>query len=59
MSKKTQAAVKKYGTDDCIFAYAEHLKGNGASTIAWMMGLTFGQANAAINAGRELFEVAA
>jgi hypothetical protein len=47
-------AVNAYGRDTCERAYAMYLRGNGASTIGFDLGLTTRQADAAINAGRAL-----
>lgn len=54
---KTILAVKKYGKEKCLKAYEIHEKqGAGASTVGFYLGLTTNQADAAINAGRELAE---
>ena len=47
-------AVRAYGRDTCERAYAMHMRGDGASTIGFDLGLTTRQADAAINAGRAL-----
>lgn len=48
-------AVEKYGMQVCIKAHELNSKdGEGASTIGIYLGLTTRQADAAINAGREL-----
>ena len=58
-TKKTQRAIAKYGADVCMSAYHEHSHiGNGARTVGLEWGLTTGQADAAINAGREMEEFA-
>lgn len=54
LSNKTKAAIKNYGTDICKRAYQSNENGNGANTIGFMLKLTTNQADAAINAGREL-----
>jgi hypothetical protein len=51
---KTRRAIKTYTRAKCMQAYAYSCDGEGPSTIGWYLGLTTGQANAAINAGREL-----
>lgn len=51
---KTRRAIKTYTRAKCLQAYAYSCDGEGPSTIGWYLGLTTGQANAAINAGREL-----
>ena len=53
-SKKTKKAIEKYGINTCREAYKLSLEGNGASSIGIDLGLTTNQADAAINAGREL-----
>jgi len=61
-SAKTQTAISKYGKETCILAYKMNLRGNGARTIAAECARTIrtirttNQADAAINAGRELCE---
>ncbi len=54
LSVAAKRAIKAYGLGVCTRAYAEWKQGNGASTIGWGYGLTTRQADAAINAGREL-----
>lgn len=55
LSKTTKAAIYKYGSRICLLAYEKHInKGYGANTIGWELGMTTRQADAAINAGREL-----
>ncbi len=57
-SKTTNAAIKKYGIDNCKRAYVLNTAGEGPSTIAQYVGLSgVAAANAAINAGRELANV--
>lgn len=56
LSPKTRRAVAKYGRDDCLRAFVENRAGNGARTIGFEQGLTTNQADAAINAGRELWD---
>jgi hypothetical protein len=61
LSKKTKAAIAKYGKEFCIFAVNENKEGNGANTISWsfphelrhLRGKTQ-CADSAINAGREI-----
>jgi hypothetical protein len=58
LSRKTRNAINKLGESVCISAYGEHQYGNGANTVSWTVsgirpGCT-GQADSAINAGREL-----
>ena len=61
LSKKTKAAISKYGKEFCIFAANENKDGNGPNTISWgfpyelrhLRGKTQ-CADAAINAGREI-----
>ena len=54
-SLKTKMAVEKYGIQVCIKAHDLNSKdGEGASTIGIYLGLTTRQADAAIDAGREL-----
>jgi hypothetical protein len=55
MTKNTQKAISKYGVENCRTAYAMHsIYGEGANTIGFYLGFTTRQADAAINAGREL-----
>lgn len=54
MSKKTKSAIAKYGMKTCMDAYLMACDGFGASTIGCELGLTTNQADAAINAGREI-----
>lgn len=54
LTKKAKAAIAKYGMEKCQRAYAQHESGNGANTIGFYLKLTTNQADAAINAGREL-----
>ena len=55
ISSKTLNAVKRYGKDACEKAfYQNEVIGNGSSTIGIELGLTTNQADAAINAGREI-----
>lgn len=57
-SRATTRAIAKYGRDVCVAAFMEWNAGNGANTVSWTVaGLKGGctkQADAAINAGREL-----
>lgn len=55
LSKKAQAAITKYGQDVCTKALRmNEVDGEGANTIGFYLGLTTRQADAAINAAREL-----
>lgn len=53
-SAKTQRAIAKYTEAKCLRAYRLNIDGEGASTIGIYLGLTTNQADAAINAGREI-----
>ena len=54
-SVNTRRAIRKYGEQTCLKAYQMcEIEGNGASTVATMLGLTVRGADAAINAGRRL-----
>lgn len=59
----TKRAIKNYGEAACIEAYNLHMEGCGASTVANLFNLnnikTTRQADAAINAGRDLVQNAA
>jgi len=56
-TKKTQLAIEHYGADVCAQAYVScDIIGNGARSIGYEFGLTTNQADAAINAGREMNE---
>jgi len=60
MNSKTKAAVLKYGEEICLAAYDRHENNwEGANTVGLYFGLTTNQADAAINAGRELHGIAA
>lgn len=62
MKASTKNAIRKYGAEACKRAYAMSLEGFGASGIAQQGPRelrTTQQADAAINAGRELAEEAA
>jgi hypothetical protein len=55
ISNNTKAAIKKYGIEKCVWAFERHNEyGEGANTIGFHMKFTTNQADAAINAGREL-----
>jgi hypothetical protein len=55
LSTATKNAIAKYGIDNCLWAFEEHEKnGSGANTIGIFLNMTTRQADAAINAGREL-----
>jgi hypothetical protein len=53
-TSKTEMAIARYGLNTCYEAYKMNEEGEGASTIGIYLGLTTRQADAAINAGREL-----
>ena len=54
-STKTQRAINSYGHDACRKAYRLHVvDGEGASTIGFYLNLKTRQADAAIDAGREI-----
>lgn len=55
LSPKTRRAIIAYGADFCRHAYREHHKhGQGARTIAFANSMSTRQADAAIDAGREM-----
>jgi len=57
LNKATLRAKKNYGIVTCLRAYKANEQGNGAATIAIEImgkGFTTRQADAAINAGREI-----
>ena len=54
LSAKAKRAVKNYGVGVCLDAYRMTDSGDGARTIATNFNLTTHQADAAIDAGREL-----
>ncbi|KAF0251289.1 hypothetical protein [Pseudomonas putida] len=54
VSPKAKRAVANYGLGICLEAYRMTATGNGARTIGDDLGLTTNQADAAIDAGREL-----
>jgi len=56
LSEKTKDAIKKHGREKCIEAFNRYDNGNGggAKTIAYDMDVTTNQADAMIDAGREL-----
>lgn len=52
---KTNRAIKAYGVDVCREAFRLHKEnGEGASTVGFYLGLKTRQADAAIDAGREI-----
>lgn len=58
-SPKTKRAIKAYGFDVCVDAFRKHDRdGEGGSTVGFYLGLKTNQADAAINAGREIVESA-
>jgi hypothetical protein len=55
LTNKTKTAIAKYGIEICREAFSRHdVKGEGANTVAFYLRMTTRQADAAINAGREL-----
>lgn len=55
-TSKTRDAITKYGRQICAKAFAlHHLDGEGANTVGGYLGLKTRQADAAINAGEEMF----
>jgi hypothetical protein len=55
LTSKTKTAIAKYGIETCRKAFDRHdLNGEGANTVGFYLKLTTRQADAAINAGREL-----
>ena len=55
LTRATLSSIGRYGREKCLKAFAlNHGQGEGASTIGIMLGLTTRQADAAINAGREI-----
>lgn len=55
LSPKTRRAIAAYGQDVCVAAFRKHHEdGEGASTVGFCLGLKTRQADAAIDAGREL-----
>ena len=54
LSSKAKRAIKNYGNDVCVNAHAMNKQGDGARTIGYEFKLTTNQADAAIDAGREL-----
>lgn len=54
LSSKAKRAIKKYGDGVCLNAHALNKQGDGARTIGYEFKLTTNQADAAIDAGREL-----
>ena len=54
-STKTQRAIKAYGADVCVRAFRMHdTDGEGGQTIGFYLRITTRQADAAIDAGREI-----
>jgi hypothetical protein len=52
---KTQRAIKAYGAETCRKAFRMHdTDGEGGSTVGFYLGLKTRQADAAIDAGREI-----
>lgn len=58
LSNRSRRAIEKYGHEACKWAYQQNRAGEGPSNIAQGLGLRFNQANAAIDAGRELAQFA-
>lgn len=59
MTKTTKNAVAKYYKEICIRAFERHEQnGEGANTIGFYLKMTTRQADAAINAGREILKSA-
>lgn len=54
LSPATRRAIANYGESICRKAYELHQRGEGASTVGFYLDLKTRQADAAINAGREL-----
>jgi hypothetical protein len=55
LTTKAKRAIKKYGEDVCIKAFKmHHDEGMGGNTVGFYLNLTTRQADAAIDAGREL-----
>lgn len=55
MTSSTTIAIKKYSKAICLKAFDRHENfGEGANTIGFVLKLTTRQADAAINAGREI-----
>ncbi len=58
-SPKTQRAINAYGYDTCLEAFRKHDRdGEGGFTVGFYLGLKTRQADAAIDAGREIVEAA-
>lgn len=55
LSRNAKRAIAKYGEASCKRAFHEHaVNGEGGFYVGVLLGLKVNQANAAINAGREL-----
>lgn len=54
LTRNATLAIAKYGKEVCIKAFEMTATGDGARTIAEELDLTTNQADAAIDAGREL-----
>lgn len=59
LTRNARRAVAKYGEATCREAFRIHtVDGEGACTVGCYLSLTTNQADAAINAGRELAQIA-
>lgn len=54
LSKKSERIIKKFGVEMASKAYALHEQGNGGRGVGFELNVTTNQADALINAGREL-----
>jgi len=54
VSAEAKRAIANYGAGVCLDAYRQTLTGDGARTIGFGLNLTTNQADAAIEAGREM-----
>ena len=55
MTKTTKNAIAKYSKEICVEAFKLHKQyGEGANTVGFYLKMTTRQADAAINAGREI-----
>lgn len=54
LSPKAKRAITKYGKDVCMEAFRMNNRGEGARTISFEFKMSTNQADAAIDAGREL-----
>ncbi len=59
LTRKTKNAINKHGMKRCLEAFKRYEgTGTGATTIAYDMDVTTNQADAMIDAGRELTDAA-